>query len=232
MKKEAKTFANGLVVLPPGAAVIWRYTGDMIRDPLLEPVAIADLRPMQITVGYHEVAEKRRRWAELPDDKRALFLGRHMIPVVLGPKGRPYVTDHHHLVRALQMEGCDNVVTTVIKDLSSLERDAFWVYCDNRAWCHPYSAAGVRMAFADIPRRIADLEDDPFRSLAGALRRVGGFAKDVTPFSEFIWADFLRRRLKRSLVDSDFSASVIKALTLAKSPEAKYLPGWCGAAED
>ena len=39
-----------------------------------------------------------------------------------------------------------------------------------------------------------DLVDDPFRSLAGELRRVGGYAKDTTPFSEFLWADFLRRR--------------------------------------
>jgi len=26
------------------------------------------------------------------------FLGRHMIPVLKGPKGQPYVIDHHHLV--------------------------------------------------------------------------------------------------------------------------------------
>ena len=204
----------------------------MIRDPLLDPVAITDLRPTQITVGYHEVAEKRRRWAELGDDKRAAFLGRHMIPVLLGPKGRPYVTDHHHLVRALQMEGCEKVLVSVIKDLSMLDRDAFWVFTDNRGWCHPYDATGARVGFSDIPRAVADLQDDPFRSLAGSLRRAGGYAKDVTPFSEFMWADFLRRRLKRSLVENDFSASVIKALTLAKSGDAKYLPGWCGAAED
>jgi hypothetical protein len=204
----------------------------MIRDPLLDPVPIADLRPTQITVGYHEVAEKRRRWAELNEEKRALFLGRHMVPVLLGPKGRRYVTDHHHLVRALQLEGCEKVLVSVIKDLSSLSRDAFWVFTDNRGWCHPYNAKGERAGFAAIPDSISELQDDPFRSLAGALRRAGGFAKDVTPFSEFMWADFLRRRLKRKLVETDFSASVIQALTLAKSPEAKYLPGWCGAAEE
>ena len=37
---------------------------------------------------------------------------------------------------------------------------------------------------------VAELIDDPFRSLAGELRRAGGFAKDTTPFSEFLWADF------------------------------------------
>jgi len=44
---------------------------------------------------------------------------------------------------------------------------------------------------------MADLADDPYRSVAGELRRQGGFAKDTTPFSEFLWADFLRRRIDR-----------------------------------
>jgi len=60
------------------------------------------------------------------------------------------------------------------------------------------------------------------------LRRSGGFAKDTTPFSEFLWADFLRRRIKRKLLDDDFSAALVRALKLAKSGEADYLPGWCG----
>ena len=53
----------------------------------------------------------------------------------------------------------------------------------------------------DIPKSIDALIDDPFRSLAGGLRRVGGFAKDTTPFSEFLWADFLRRgRVEKTIV--------------------------------
>jgi hypothetical protein len=70
--------------------------------------------------------------------------------------------------------------------------------------------------------------DDPFRSLAGELRRSGGFAKDTTPFSEFLWADFLRRRLKRKLLENDFAAALVRALRLAKSGDADFLPGWCG----
>jgi len=72
------------------------------------------------------------------------------------------------------------------------------------------------------------LKDDPFRSLAGELRRAGGFAKDTTPFSEFLWADFLRRHLERRRVKQDFSAAVRQAMKLAKSQDAHYLPGWCG----
>ena len=70
--------------------------------------------------------------------------------------------------------------------------------------------------------------DKPFRSLAGELRRVGGFAKDTTPFSEFLWGDFLRRRMKRRIVEMDFNGALGQALKLAKSEDADYLPGWCG----
>jgi len=76
------------------------------------------------------------------------------------------------------------------------------------------------------------LKDDPFRSLAGELRRAGGFAKDTTPFSEFLWADFFRRKIKRKAVEADFSVAMKRALLLARSEEAEYLPGWCGPKAD
>jgi len=199
-----------------------------VRDPRLHPVAIDDLRPTQITVGMREVAAKRKRWRQEAEDKQPDFLGKHMIPVVLGPKDRCYLTDHHHLARALYEEGVKRVAVTVIARLGTLEKDAFWVFLDNRGWLHPFDAEGRRRAYADVPKTVADLADDPFRSLAGELRRAGGFAKDTTPFSEFLWADFLRRRIKRALVEEDFAAAMEKALRLAKSPDSDYLPGWCG----
>ena len=58
------------------------------------------------------------------------------------------------------------------------------------------------------------------------------FAKDTTPFSEFLWADFLRRRMKRKTVERDFERAVEKAIKLAKSEDAAYLPGWCGPLEE
>jgi hypothetical protein len=61
------------------------------------------------------------------------------------------------------------------------------------------------------------------------LRQAGGFAKDTTPFSEFIWADFLRRRIKLKDIKADFSAALATALELAKTADADYLPGWCGS---
>ena len=197
-------------------------------DPLLNSVAIADLRPTQITVGFLEVAEKRRDWSRLADADRAVFLARHLVPVLLGPKGRPYVIDHHHLAMALHEEGCERVEVTVVADLSGLDKDAFWVFADNRGWCHPYDGAGRRVDFDQIPKSVAALSDDPFRSLAGALRRAGGYAKETIPFTEFMWADALRRRLDARALTDSFAAALVQALEFAKSRDARYLPGWCG----
>jgi len=199
-----------------------------VREPRLTPVAITDLRPTQITVGMREVKAKRKHWRETAETKGGKFLGKHMIPVILGPKERNYVIDHHHLALALHEEGVKEIAVTVIANLSALEPDSFWFVMDNHNWMHPFDDAGRRRHYKDIPKSVTGLVDDPFRSLAGELRRAGGYAKDTTPFSEFIWADFLRRRMKRKVVESDFARAVEKALQLAKSKDAGYLPGWCG----
>jgi hypothetical protein len=200
----------------------------MIREPLLTTVAITDLRPTQITVGMREVMEKRQRWRGTGTKKGQKFLGKHMIPVILGPKRRHYVIDHHHLALALHKEGVSELAVTVIANLSKLETDEFWTVMDNRAWMHPFDAEGRRRHYDDIPKSVTAMVDDPFRSLAGELRRAGGFAKETAPFSEFLWADFLRRRIKRKIVEQDFQRASEMALKLAKSTDADYLPGWCG----
>jgi hypothetical protein len=199
-----------------------------VREPILNPVAIKALRPTQITVGFREVREKRRQWREQAGDKGSEFLGRHMIPVVWGPKGQHYIVDHHHLCRALHEEGVEHILVNVVADLRTLKRREFWIFLDNRDWRHPYDAEGARRDFDAVPGSVAAMRDDPYRSLAGELRRAGGYAKDITPFSEFIWADFLRRRVKPKLVADNFPAALTKALKLAKDEAANYLPGWCG----
>ncbi len=199
-----------------------------LREPLLKPVPLADLRPTQITVGFREVKEKRKAWKEIAESKGSEFLGKHEIPVILGPKERHYVIDHHHLGLALIEEKVKDILVNVVADLRTLSQEAFWVFLDNRGWMHPFDENGERKTYADIPKALTDLVDDPFRSLAGELRRAGGYAKDTTPFAEFLWADFLRRRIKRKVVDSDFSAAIEKALGFAKGKETDFLPGWCG----
>ncbi len=153
-----------------------------VREPILQPIPILSLRPTQMTVGMREVKEKRKRWREQKSKKKqAELLGKHMIPVVHGPDKRYYVIDHHHLARALHDEGVKDILVTVVADLTMVDRDAFWVVLDDRKWVYPYNAKGERQHYRDIPKTVVDLKDDPFRSLAGELRRIGGFAKDTTP---------------------------------------------------
>jgi len=205
-----------------------------VREPILTPVPIADLRPTQITVGMREVEDKRKQWQARAKAKGKAeeFLGKHLIPVILGPKDRHYVIDHHHLARALHEEGVEGVLITVVANLAKLDRDAFWFNLDNRGWMHPFDDQGRRRDYKDIPKSVSELVDDPYRSLAGALRRVGGFAKETTPFSEFLWADFLRPRVKRKDIEQDFDETLKEALSLAKSQDAGYLPGWVGTVPD
>ena len=200
--------------------------------PVLHPVDIADLRPTQMTVGLREVARKRADWRKRVHSDGPDFLGRHMIPAILGPKHVPYLIDHHHLVRALHDEGVTQVLVSVVADLSSLKKPQFWTFMDNRNWLHPFDTEGTRQPHDKIPRKIGAMLDDPYRSLAGALRREGGCAKDPTPYSEFLWADFLRQRINRKLVDHQFERAVAKAIDLATGHNAAYLPGWCGRSDD
>src|SRR5258708_34861738 len=189
-------------------------------EPVLQPVPIESLRPTQITVGMREVEEKRKRLRKQKPRKIGGFIGHHMIPVVLGLKKRHYVIDHHHLSLALHKEGLRDVLVTVVLDLSWLEPDAFWNVLDHKSLVYPFDSQGRRRDFADIPKTVMQLKDDPFRSLAGELRRWRGFAKDTPPLSEFLWAGFFRPKIKRKAVEAEFFAAMGRALRPAREEKA------------
>lgn len=105
----------------------------VVRDPILQPISITDLRPTQMTVGMREVGEKRSHLRKHVAKKIGKYLGAHMIPVVLGPKLRHHIIDHHHLALALHEEGLKHVLVSVVANLSALELDAFWIVLDHHA---------------------------------------------------------------------------------------------------
>jgi hypothetical protein len=181
-----------------------------------------------MTIGLKEVQTRAAHLKDIAKQGADKLVRKHVIPVVKGPKDKYYVIDHHHLCRAMQLAGHDQVSIIVVLNLARLKKDAFWVFMDNSGLVHPFDDQGKRRTYRDIPKSIEDLLDDPFRSLAGALRRKGGYAKDTTPFSEFLWADFLRRRIDPKDVEKNFDAALEAALALAKKMDADYLPGWCG----
>lgn len=200
-------------------------------EPVLHPVPLASLRPTQMTVGMIEVERKRREWRHRAKESGAEFLGNHMIPVVIGPKRVPWLIDHHHLALALLEEGVEHVLVTIVARLDDLPHSRFVSFMDNRNWLHPYDAEGRRHDFDALPKSLKRLADDPWRSLAGELRRKGGYAKSDAPYTEFLWADFLRRRIAGKLIRRDFDRALDKALHHARTRDASYLPGFSGPDE-
>ena len=188
--------------------------------------SITDLAPTQVTVGMREVDFKRRRWRQKDSHKAASYLSSHSIPVILGPGARHYIIDRHHLTRALHDEGVNKVPVSVVADMSTLSFDEFWSTLESSGCAHPFDDEGKRRSYDDMPKNVSDLTDDPFRSLAGALKRAGGYAKDKAPFSEFRWANFLRSRIEHEIVECDFDRALALALDLAQSRQAMALPGW------
>ena len=198
------------------------------RQPELIKTKLEKLHPTQITVGKLEVHQKRKQWGTLGKKARAAALASHWFPAIAGPDGRFYIVDHHHFGLALLEEEVRTVSVMMLKDLTWLEPERFWRVMDHHQWTHPYDNQGVRQDFHALPYHLKQLQDDPYRSLAGELRRAGGYAKDVTPFSEFLWADYLRSRIKVDAVEHDFRKALAKAKKLAAAQDARYLPGWCG----
>lgn len=197
-------------------------------EPVLHPVQIRDLRPTQMTVGMREVHRKQAEWRDRKLDDKGDWLGGHMVPVVIGPGGTPWVIDHHHLARALNDEGVETVLVSAVAKLDHMPRKRFFAFMEACNWLHCYDDSGKRRDWDDLPRHVGKLIDDPYRSLAGELRRSGGFAKSSAPYTEFLWADFFRDRIKRAQVEEKFEKAIAKALVLARSHNASYLPGFAG----
>jgi hypothetical protein len=191
-------------------------------------VDVATLRPTQVTVGLAEVAHKRDEWRVLNKKERNKRLKQQWFPSVLGPKGRYYITDHHHLGLALLDEGIESAWVTVQRDYSWLEPDRFWRIMDFHQLTHPYDEQGKRLDYSAIPKDITELRNDPYRSLAGFVRTAGGYAKDSAPFSEFLWADFFRPQITIEVINKSQKLAIEQAVGLARGSEARYLPGWTG----
>ncbi len=208
-----------------------RIVTESITEARLVPTGILDLRPLQMTAGFIEVDKRREIWRpKLKKDPRK-FLQRHLVETILGPEDSTFFADGHHMLRGLYKDKVDRVFTMASLDYRKLSWDEFWFIMDWKGLVFPYDRHGKRRDYEDIPKTVADLKDDPFRSLAWDLRHKGGYAKDVQRFAEFVWADFLRRRISRELVRKNFSQASMRAYELAKSSEASHLPGWCGPVE-
>jgi hypothetical protein len=196
----------------------------------MESIALSRLRPTQLTVGMLEVKQKRKRLRALEKRPAEIvnFILETPIRVVLGPKNRAYVIDHHHLALALLKENFQTAPMEIEADLSHLESRSFWKRMEEDRYLHLYNAKGKRRPLRCLPASLRALKDDPYRSLAGFVREAGGFLKTQAPFAEFAWANFFRRRVDEDAVRDRFEKTVDKCVGLACSAAAAELPGFVG----
>lgn len=196
--------------------------------PRIQESILHDLRPTQLTVGMIEVLDKKKHLTSLKPREQRDFMKAHPMPAVIGPKGRPYIIDRHHLGRAAIESGVTTGFLLLEADLSTFALDDFWKQMNEKLWVHPLDENGVRHYYSAIPEHLAKLVDDAYRSLAGYVRDAGGYGKTTTSFAEFVWADFFRRTIPIEDLSSDFHAVVPAAISLASSTLAKDMPGFKG----
>jgi hypothetical protein len=205
---------------------------------------IADLHPTQTSVGMAEVRLKseklENKMEQRPEADFLNYLRKHekVEPVTIGPGGVFYITDHHHLARALYDIGVAETYCTITDNLSNLKQDQFWKQMEDNNEVYLKDAAGNPIKPQDLPVAIKDLGDDPFRSLAGAVRESCGFEKgdpNATgeDYLEFKWADYLRGRwtqtgISPGAINADFNDATVAALRLAAEKDAAGLPGYTG----
>lgn len=194
----------------------------------LHEASLQDLHPTQLTVGMVVVHDKRKHLAGMSASDRRSYMEAHPMPAVVGPQGKLYITDHHHLGRAALDAAVPTGFFLVEADLSKHAGESFWKEMNENLWVHPLDQNGVRHTYSMIPDKLDKLVDDVYRSLAGYVRDAGGYDKTPTAFAEFIWADFFRRNVAIETVRSDFQAAVQAGISLAHGKWAKRIPGYNG----
>ena len=167
---------------------------------------------------------------KLKKKQRQQVLESHVFPAVLGLEGEYYIVDHHHLGIALIEQGMKEVWVTKLDDMSWLEPAVFWRTMEFRAWTHPYDHRGRRRDYSEMPRKLTRLQNDPYRSLAGLVRLAGGYAKDRRRSRNSCGRISSDREISARLIANQQYRATRAGVKLARSKQARYLPGWIGKA--
>jgi hypothetical protein len=193
-------------------------------------VLISELHPTQGAIGYLEVENRKEKVKEKSDKELEEYLQKKVVPVVIGPKGRFYILDHHHLARVLHELGHKYMYFSVYADWSDtgISETEFWQKMKDEKFVYLKNQNGDPISEKDLPKSVAQMTDDKYRSLAWKVKEWGGFIKTTKLYFEFIWADFFRTRIKFENSKKGIKEIKEEVLALAQSAEAKELPGYIG----
>lgn len=188
---------------------------------------VLDLRPTQMALGMKEVHVRAKKIKDMKDSERDKYLEDNAVPIVLGRKKRIYIIDRHHLARACWEADVEKVPCELKADLSHLSSIDLWKAMNQAKWIYPYDQFGQGPHdIKHLPEDIREMANDPYRSLAWFVRTEGGFDKVKTPFAEFAWADYFRKKLKTFPNKDHFEEALEEAFQIAHHLGAKDLPGY------
>jgi hypothetical protein len=98
-----------------------------------------------------------------------------------------------------------------------------------RHWVYLFDRHGQPISPSALPRRIVDMHDDPYRSLASYAERAGYFRRTGRYFQEFDWARYFGERMGWQPIDRLHLLPALEtAAGLACLPAARNLPGYLG----
>lgn len=189
-------------------------------------VYISDLHPTQAAVGMLEVDYRKEKFSQMKDKEQKEYLQERVVPVVVGPNGQFYMVDHHHLIRALYELGHDWVYFKIEEDLSDLSKKDFWKRMIKLNFVRLKDEKGNVISVSDLPPHVSGMGDDPYRSLAWMVEKLGGYIKTSKLYFEYIWADYFRTKMTFKNSKKGLEDAIPEAMEWARHPDASHLPGY------
>jgi len=198
----------------------------------MRTAAILSLKPTQFSMGLEEINARIKHLTGLSKKDLSKFLHERPIPVVISPKKKLYLIDHHHLLHSCWQIGVKEVEIEIRADLSHLKitYKKFWKTMVKSHWAYLYDQ------FGDGPREplylppdIRGLANDPYRSLAWTVRCAGGYTDTHETFADMKWAELFRKhKFLKTQGHKSIEEVLDRAIRLAKSKHAQDLPGYKG----
>jgi hypothetical protein len=176
---------------------------------------ILELHPTQIAVGFEQVDEKIHKMKKMRKSELDEYIKDHVVPVVRGYDDKLFLIDHHHFCCAALQLGIEKAFIDIVDDLSELSYNDFWNHMLKNGKIWPFNENGEEIELFSfikhLPNNVKGLKDDPYRSMAGILRKQGVYDKDWTPFSEFHVANTLRTKIHLGGTEAFSDANIDKA---------------------
>jgi len=194
-------------------------------------VRVADLRPTQFGIGFASVEKKQEPLEKAVSDATRLdtLLEAAPVSIAIGPAGTFYIIGDHTFARALWNAKVSDASGSVTANFADLAPAEFWSLLEQKKWYYPFDESGKGpLPESALPATLGALNDDPVQSVADAVREAGGYTLSEEPGATARWLDFFRTHLPAGLAASDLKEATKQGLALARSQDARPLPGFKG----